>query len=339
MDHTRQFASDTHAGVCPAAWAAMTEANRGHAPAYGDDPWSAEARRLLGELLETEAAVFFAGSGTVANSLCLAQLCPSFGAVLGHEGAHIMTDECGAPHFFTHGASLWPIAGAAAKVTPAAVRDLAAGGRGVHWPLPRVLSLTQATELGTVYTPDELRALCDTAHELGLRVHLDGARFANAVASLGVSPKELSWQAGVDVLVFGGSKNGLAGGEAIVFFDRQLADGFDRRLKQSGQLPAKLRFVTAGWVGLLRDGAWLANARHANAMAALLEQRLLAVPGVRLAAPRQSSGLFVHLPDGLADRLHERGWHFYELYPGIYRLLCSWDTTPEDVEAFAADLP
>ncbi|MBE0583539.1 MAG: threonine aldolase, partial [Desulfofustis sp.] len=209
----------------------------------------------------------------------------------------------------------------------------------VHFPRIRVLSLTQATEAGTVYRPDELRELGECARRHGLKLHLDGARLANAVATLGGSPRELTVDCGVDVLCFGGTKNGMAVGDAVIFFDRQLADGFARRCKQAGQLASKMRFLAAPWISMLDDGSWLANARHANDCAARLEARLRGVPGATLLFPRQANTLFVGMADLALQRLAERGWRFY-VFPevGGARFMCSWDTDPGMVDRFADDI-
>jgi threonine aldolase len=232
---------------------------------------------------------------------------------------------------------LLPLEAADGKLDPQAVRRAVDRGHGVHTHKPGVLSLTQATEAGTVYTPEELRALTATARELGLRVHMDGARLANALAELGVPARALTWEAGVDVLALGGTKDGLAAGDAVVFFDRELARDFDYRRKQAGHLLAKMRFVSAPWVGVLESGAWLRNARHANAMARLLEEGLRSLPGVRVVYPVQANGVFVELPPGWAEALHRRGWFFYTI-AGAERLVCSWDTQPGDITAFLRDL-
>jgi threonine aldolase len=333
----RQLASDTYAGICPEALQKVQEANRGHAPAYGDDPWTARAAARLRELFETDCEAFFVSTGTAANALALAALCRPYHSVLCHADAHVQTDECGAPEYAGHGIKLVPVVGPGGKLDPALVRHAAGQRRDVHSHRPGVLSLSQATEAGTVYGVDELRALGDTARELGLRLHVDGARFANALASLRVPPRALSWEAGVDVLSLGGTKNGLAAGDAVVFFDRALAEGFDYRRKQAGHLLAKMRFVAAGWVGVLESGAWLRNAEHANGMARRLEAELRGVPGLRVLYPVQANAVFVQMPPDWIDALHRRGWHFYTIAEGE-RLMCSWDTEPGDVAAFVNDV-
>ena len=336
----QQFASDNNAGLCPAAIEALLRVNaEGHAVGYGDDVISARAKARMRELFERDCAVFFVASGTAANGLALGQLCRPYHAVIAHALSHVETDEAGACGFFSGGACTLSAETPLAKLTAEAVAALLGRGRGVHAVKPRALSLTQATELGTVYTPEELRELCDIARRHDLKVHMDGARFANAVASLNCSPADLTWRAGVDVLCFGGVKNGLAIGEAVVFFDGKLAREFEWRVKQSGHLTAKMRFITAPWLALVDNDVWLNNARHANAMARRLSQGIGGVEGVRQLAPVEANGVFVELHPRLQQRLRQRGWRFYTfLGDRGCRLLCSWDTTPEVVDRLAADL-
>jgi threonine aldolase len=338
LEPQRHFASDNNAGICPEAWEAMARANAGHATGYGDDPWTARAADLVRELFEADCEVFFVFNGTSANALSVGALCRPWHAVVCHEVAHLHTDECAAPELLAGGVKVLPLPGPQGKVTPEALRR-AARRDDVHFPRVRAVSLTQSTELGTVYRPAELAALAEAARPLGVRLHVDGARFANALAGLGVAPRALSWEAGVDVLSLGGTKNGMAAGEAVVFFDRELAREFAWRRKQAGQLASKMRFLAAPWVGMLESGAWLENARRANAMAARLEEALKAVPGLRLLQPREANAVFAALPGPAVAALHAAGWHFYdfELWGGA-RLMCSWDTAPEDVDRFAADL-
>jgi threonine aldolase len=335
---SQQFASDNNAGLCPEALEALLAANReGHTVGYGDDPWTARACDRLRALFETDCAVFLVFNGTAANALALAQLCRSYHAVIAHAESHAATDEAGAPGFFGGGASLLTADTPFAKLTPAAVETLATGGRGVHSVKPRALSLTQATEMGTLYSREEVIALTETARRHGLAVHMDGARFANAVAALACAPADLSWRAGVDVLCFGGVKNGLGVGEAVLVFDKALAHEFEWRIKQAGQLNSKMRLMAAPWVGLLESGAWLKNAWHANAMARRLWEAIARVPGVEAMAPVESNGAFVRMPARVAEGLWQKGWRFYPWGDG-YRLMCAWDTAPETVDRFAADV-
>jgi len=332
------FASDNYAGICPEAWQAMDEANSGYAVSYGDDRYTAEACSLIRDLFETDCQVFFVFNGTAANSLALSSLCQSYHSIICQEFAHIETDECGAPEFFSNGTKLLLASGTQGKLDLASVEQLLTKRSDIHYPKPRVLSLTQATELGTVYSPAEVAAAGELAQRYGLRLHMDGARFANAVASLGCHPGDISWRAGVDLLCFGGAKNGMALGEAVIFFNQHLADEFDYRCKQAGQLASKMRFLAAPWIGMLRSGAWLERARHANRCAALLEERLHQVPGVQLLFPRQANSVFVQMPPGMAEGLQRLGWRFYNFIgAGGARLMCSWATSREDIEAFVKD--
>lgn len=338
-DHTQQFASDNYSGICPEVWAAMAEANRGHERAYGEDSWTARAADRFRQLFETDCEVFFAFNGTAANSLALASLCQSYHSVICSETAHVETDECGAPEFFSNGSKLLPAHGAYGKLTPAAVLEVISRRSDIHYPKPRVVTLTQSTEVGTVYRPEEVAAIAACAREHGLRVHMDGARFANAVASLGVAPAEITWKVGVDVLCFGGTKMGLPVGEAVVFFDRRLSEDFAYRCKQSGQLASKMRFLSAPWLGILEDEVWLKHARHANAMAQRLASGLMQVPGARLMFPVESNGVFCELPPAVLDGLRARGWRFYTFIgAGGARFMCSWDTEEARVRELAADI-
>jgi len=335
----RHFASDNYAGICPEAWAALEAVNADHAASYGEDHWTKEAARGIGEIFETECEVFFVFTGTSANALAVASACAPFESVLCHEHSHLVADECNAAGFFAHGVALEPLPGADGRIHYQQIEQAAIRRMDVHHSRARMVSITQSTELGTVYSEEEIAAIGDTTDRLGLRLHMDGARFANAVAALGVAPRALTWEAGVDVLTFGGTKNGLAGGEALVFFDRHLARDFAYRRKQSGQLASKMRFLAAPWIGVLRDGAWLRHAGHANAMAQKLEEGLRPLPGVEIVHPREANAVFARFPAAMLTGLHGRGWQFYtDVGPsGAARLMCSWDTTPEDVAGFVRD--
>ncbi|MDP3813488.1 low specificity L-threonine aldolase [Pseudomonas sp.] len=338
-DLSQQFASDNYSGICPEAWAAMAEANHGHERAYGDDQWTARAADHFRQLFETDCEVFFAFNGTAANSLALASLCQSYHSVICSETAHVETDECGAPEFFSNGSKLLLARTENGKLTPAAIREIALKRQDIHYPKPRVVSLTQATEVGTVYRPEEVRAISQTCRELGLNLHMDGARFANACAFLGCSPAELTWKAGVDVLCFGGTKNGMAVGEAILFFNKDLAEDFDYRCKQAGQLASKMRFLSAPWVGLLQNQAWLKYARHANHCARLLAELVSDVPGVSLMFPVEANGVFLQLSEAALEALRAKDWRFYTFIgAGGARFMCSWDSEEARVRQLAADI-
>jgi threonine aldolase len=335
----RQFASDNFAGIAPEVWEAMAQANNGHAPAYGEDAWTARAANLIREIFETDCEVFFAFNGTAANSLTLAAMCQSYHSILCHEISHIETDECGAPEFFSNGTKLLPLPGEAGKLNPGAVEHAVKRRSDVHYPKPRVVSVTQSTELGTVYSPDELERLGETARRLSLAFHMDGARFGNAVAGLNVAPKEVTWKRGVDVLCLGGTKMGMAVGEAIVFFRKDLAHEFEYRCKQAGQLSSKMRFLAAPWIGMLQDGAWLRHAAHANACAARLAAGLSKIDGVRLNASTDANAVFATLPQPVVERVRSKGWRFYTFIgSGGARFMCAWDTTEADVDTLLADI-
>ena len=337
--NNQQFASDNYSGICPEVWEAMSRANQGHERAYGDDQWTARAADHFRQLFETDCEVFFAFNGTAANSLALSALCQSYHSVICADIAHVETDECGAPEFFSNGSKLLVARTEEGKLTPASIREIAQKRQDIHYPKPRVVSLTQATEIGTVYQPAELRGISQTCKELNLHLHMDGARFANACASLDLSPAELSWKAGVDVLCFGGTKNGMAVGEAILFFNRALAEDFEYRCKQAGQLASKMRFLSAPWVGLLETGAWLKYATHANRCARLLAELIDDVPEVELMFPVQANGVFVKLPPVALEALRGRGWMFYTFIGvGGARFMCSWDTCEQRVRQLARDI-
>jgi len=340
------FGSDNVHGVHDAILDAIRDANTGTARSYGHDDWSAGAEARLREVFGCDLAAYLVVTGTAANSLALAACCPPHGAVVCHHEAHIQVDECGAPEMYTGGAKLMSVRGPAGKLTPAAVTAmLDTMGRGEHEQRPSVLSLSQATELGTVYSVDEVTALAATARERRMRVHLDGARFANALVRLGCSPAELTWQAGVDVLSFGATKNGALGVEAVVFFDHALTTDFLYRRKRAGQLVSKSRFLGAQMLAYLHDDLWLENARHANAMADRLAAGLRTVSGVRMPLPVEANEVFAVMPRTLHEAMLAKGARF-STWPGegpgpgavgsdeaFVRLLTSFRTTPEDVDA------
>ena len=276
----RHFASDNYSGICPEAWAAMQEANTDHEVSYGNDRWTQRASDLLREIFEKDCEVFFVFNGTAANSLALSSLCQSYHSFLCHEMAHIETSECGAPEFFANGTKVLLLPGAHAKIDPKSIARAVKKRTDIHYPKPKALSLTQATELGTVYSLDELRAIHELARE------------------------------------------------------------FDYRCKQGGQLASKMRFLSAPWVGLLQEGAWLRHAKHANAMARRLEQALRPLSNIEIPHPVQTNVVFARIPHEAVQGMYRRGWKFYTHVGSAdeARLMCSWDTTETDVDAFAADL-
>lgn len=335
----QQLASDNYSGICPEALEYLKKVNLGHEPSYGEDRWTKAACDRFRQLFETDCEVFFVFNGTAGNSLSIASLCQSYHSVICHRLAHIETDECGAPGFFSHGAKLLTAEGDNGKIDPGSIGRIVTKRTDIHYPKPRVVSLTQATEIGTVYTPAELLAIRETAREHSLKMQMDGARFANAVASLGVAPREISADAGIDVLSLGGSKNGLAVGEAVIFFDLAAAEEFDYRCKQAGQLAAKMRFIAAQWLGVLETGAWLRYARHANDCAAALEGRIRDIPEIQVMFPREANALFVQMPGNAIAAMREKGWILYTFIgAGGARFMCSWDTTEETLKAFVDDL-
>jgi threonine aldolase len=335
-----QFASDNTAGICPEAWAALSDANHGYAPSYGADRWTERACELIRKLFDRSSAqVFFVFNGTASNALSLAHLARGYHGIVCHEAAHVQSDECGAPEFFAGGAKLIALPGAGAKLSVDALRQLLATRDDLHFPRPRALTLSQSTEWGTFYRPQEIAALTDVAHRHDMLVHMDGARFANAVAaSRNATPADLSWRSGVDVLSLGGTKNGLNTTEAVVFFDETLAHEFEYRCKQGGQLASKMRFQTCQWQAVLESGAWLRHAAHANAMAQRLGAAVSTVPGVKLARPVEVNAVFVEMSEALVRRLDDAGWHFHSMTGAGYRLMCCWATTEADIDAFVRDL-
>jgi threonine aldolase len=340
-----QFASDNTAGICPEAWAALAAANVGYAPSYGDDRWTARAADLIRALFERpQAQLFFVFNGTAANSLSLAALCQSYHGVICHEQSHVQTDECSAPEFFTHGTKLMTVPGTDAKISPDAVLRALERGHDLHSPKPRAISISQTTEWGSVYQPREIEQLSTCARQHGLALHMDGARFANALAAVdgglagGAGAADISWRVGVDVLSLGGTKCGLNTTEAVVFFDPKLAEQFDYRCKQGAQLASKMRFQSSQWVGVLESGAWLRHARHANAAARELAETLRRVAGVLPLRAVEANAVFIELERAAADAMAARGWHFHRMGEAGYRLMCSWSTRSQDIERFASDL-
>ena len=332
------FASDNTAAICPEAWAALEEANSDKVASYGDDRWTKRLAQQVQEICETDCEVFLVFNGTAANALALAHLGRSFHSVICHEHSHIVTDECGAPEFFSGGGKLLPTSGANGKLDLAEVAATLHRQHDVHSPKPRTISITQATELGTIYKRDEIEAVAEFARARLFFLHMDGARFANAVAALDCAPKSITWEAGVDALCFGGTKNGTAAGELVVFFKKELACEFDYRAKQAGQLASKMRFLAAPWMGLLRDDVWLKNAGRANQRAESLAKKLSAL-GMEPVYPREASALFLRMTESLVQKLAGRGWNFYKfIEPDVYRLMSSWSVTEKEIDEFVADV-
>ena len=338
IQNQQQFASDNYAGVCPEVWAAMQESNAGHATAYGDDTWTDRASDRFREFFETDCEVFFVFNGTAANSLALASLCQSYHSVICTQSAHVETDECGAPEFFSNGSKILTAPSADGKLTPAAVRALATSRTDIHFPKPKVVTITQSTETGRVYQREEIRALCDVSRELGLHLHMDGARFFNALVSLDCTPAQMTWKAGVEVLCCGGTKNGMAIGEAILFFDKKLAQDFEYRCKQAGQLASKMRYLSAPWLGMLGNDTWRRNAEHANHCAQHLRDSIADIPGVQIMFPTEANAVFLLAPEDRLNALRDRGWRFYTFIGGGARFMFAWDTDLARVDQLAADI-
>jgi len=341
-DHPRGFASDNFAGAHPVVLAAVAEANDGHVPAYGDDPYTAAAEQRLREHFGDDARAFLVFNGSAANVLALIQTARPFEAVICPESAHMNVDECGAPERIA-GVKLYTVKAPAGKLTPPLVNTRLRGIRigDQHAAQPRIVSISNATELGTVYTPAEVRALADLAHARGMLLHVDGARLANAAACLDVPLRTLATDAGADVLSFGGTKNGMLLGDAVVFLNPDLAADFAFVRKQSLQLASKMRFIAAQFDALLRDELWLRNATHANAMASRLAHAVKEIPGVRITEIVESNAVFAILPPRATERLlaewpGELPFHIWNEETGEVRWMTSWDTDPDDVDRFAA---
>lgn len=333
-----RFYSDNTATAAPEILAALSQANQGHTIAYGDDPWTQRLDEVLGKFFGTDVRVFAVTTGTAANSLSLATLSPPWGAIYVHEEGHIGVDECGAPQFFTGGAQLVSLLGENAKLTPSVLRAaIDKHPANVHTVQPAVVSLTQATELGTAYRPDEIAAISKLAHERGLAVQMDGARFANALAFLDCHPGDITWRAGVDVLSFGATKNGALAAEAVVFFDRERVRDFEFRRKRAGHLISKSRFVAAQLLAYVETGVWQRNARRANAFA----QRIGRAAGTTLMHPVEANEVFARLGEERKADLRAAGFGFYDWGParsGEARFVASWDQREEDVASLCKAL-
>ena len=333
------FCSDNVAGIAPEIMAAIEKANQGAMPSYGADAITARVEQRLSEIFEREVAAFPVVTGTSANALALSTLTPPYGAIYCHPEAHIMVDECGAPELYTGGAKLVPIAGAGGKLTAKSVAHALDNARAgdVHHVQPAAISLTQASECGTAYTATEVGAIGEIARRHKVKLHMDGARFANAVAHLNVTPAQMTWQAGVDVLSFGATKNGALAAEVVVFFDKALAETFGFRRKRAGHLISKMRFVSAQLDAYFENDLWLTLARHANAMAQRLVGGLKPIPGVQLLHPVEANEIFIRLPLEIVAGLRKAGFDFYDwpgAAPGTIRLVTSFVTAAKDVEAF-----
>ena len=337
---TTLIGSDNQAGIHPTIVRAISEASVGGASAYGDDALSQRVAAQISEIFETPCEVYLVATGTAANALILSAMTPPWGAVLCHEGAHIFNDENTAPEFFTGGARQVGIDGGFGKpeLTLIESRIEAANLHGVHNVKPATISLTNATEQGTVFQPDELAAYAEVAGRAGLGLHVDGARFSNAVISTGASPADLTWRAGVDALSFGATKNGAMAAEAVVLFNDRFSEDFAYRRKRAGHLWSKHRFLAAQFEAFLSDDLWLENARHANAMAAKLAAGLEALNGVELPWPTEANEVFPVLPDAIDAALESAGFLYYPwpVVAGMKRLVTSFATEEEDIDRLLA---
>ncbi|MDP6805973.1 MAG: low specificity L-threonine aldolase [Rhodospirillales bacterium] len=331
------FASDNVTGAAPEILAAIMQANEGARMAYGEDADSQAIEARIADVFETEADVFLVATGTAANALALSVMTPPWGAVFCHADSHIHRDECGAPEFFAGGARLVPLSGADGKIAPAELSAAAdAPGHGVHAVPPAAVSVSQASEWGTVYTPDEIAAVAEAARQRGLKVHMDGARFANALVGLGCAAADITWRAGVDVLSFGATKNGALAAEAVVVFDRALSATLAHRRKRGGHLFSKMRLLAAQFDAYLDGGLWLDLARHANAAAGRLAQGLDDLPGARLVHPVDANETFVELPEPVIAGLLADGFVFHrwgDEQSRTVRLVTAFDTADADVDA------
>ncbi|MCF1710496.1 low specificity L-threonine aldolase [Tabrizicola sp. J26] len=334
------FASDNTSGAAPEVMAALSRANEGYAKSYGADAIMERVTERIREIFEApEAAVYLVATGTVANSLALSVYCPPWGAVFCHRNAHIAEDECGAPEFYSGGAKLVLVEGAHGKMTPDTLASALSriGESGVHGVQRAILSITNVTEAGTVYTPAEVAALTALARAKGLPSHMDGARFANAIVATGATPAEMTWKAGIDVLSFGGTKNGCMGVEAVVLFDPAKAWEFELRRKRGGHLFSKHRFLSAQMEAYLEGDLWLRLAAQSNRMGARLSQGIAALPGSGLIHPAQANMMFAWFPKAGHDRAKAAGAAYYDWVAppdGAARLVCSWSTTEEDTDRF-----
>lgn len=334
----RGFGSDNHSGVHPDVLKAIAEVNVDHAMAYGEDEYSAKVEQLFKQYFGTDASVYFAFNGTGANVLCLDAMTSSHHAVVCADTAHIHVDECGAPQRIT-GAKLLTIKTPDGKLTPELVKTQLHGFGFQHHSQPKVISIAQPTELGTLYTLNEIKALADLAHQYNMYLHIDGARFANAAVALGCTFKQMTTDLGVDALSFGGTKNGLMIGEAVVLLNPKLNEDFLYRRKQAMQLCSKMRFIAAQFKAYFTDDLWKRNAKHSNAMARQLYNAIKDEKGVDVVYPVQANGVFVRLPREVWTRLQEK-YFFYDWDEddNVVRFMCSFDTTAEDIDLFALTL-
>ncbi len=327
------FSSDNVTMACPEIMDALVKANSGNVDSYGDDKWSESLKRKMSDLFEKDVEVFTAVTGTAANSLALSALTPGFGNIYCHEISHINVDECGAPEFFTGGAKLIALKGTGGKITAGDLEKNIRGWGVVHNTQPATISITQACETGLVYQLDEISAISELAQKHKMKMHMDGARFANSVVTLKKTPAEITWKSGIDVLTFGGTKNGCLDAEAIVFFNPEHVGNFSFLHKRSGQLLSKMRFISAQLERYLTDDLWLKNAKHANSMAQVLSKELSNIDGIKLLYQTQSNEIFVNFSENIINNLKKNGYSTYqdELNNNSIRFVTAWNTTKDDI--------
>jgi len=329
-----KFASDNVAGACPEVLDAIIKANEGDSTPYGNDEWSTNLQNKFSEIFEKDVIVYPTASGTAANALALSAMTPVFGNIYCHKLSHINTDECGAPEFYTGGAKLVTLKGVNGKITPEELSENVGGVGIVHHTQPSVVSITQLCETGEAYQLGEISAISKTAHKHNLKMHMDGARFANALVSLGATPAEMTWQSGIDVLSFGATKNGCIAAEAIIFFKPELVGNLPFLMKRSGHLLSKMRFVSAQLDAYISNDVWLSNAKHANQMGKKLSEGLNLNPKIELVYPTQANEVFVKFPRPVIEHLNSEGYQMNEeeLGGNAVRLVTAWNTKENDVD-------
>ena len=331
-----KFASDNVAGACPEVLEALLKANEGDSAPYGNDDYSKSLQKKFSEIFEKEVIVYPIASGTAANALALATMTPVFGNIYCHKLAHINTDECGAPEFYTGGAKLIPLVGVDGKIVPEELEQNISGVGIVHHTQPSSVSITQVCETGEVYELDEIKEITKVAHNHNLNMHMDGARFANALVSLNCTPAEMTWKSGIDVLSFGATKNGCIAAEAIIFFKPELVGNLSFLMKRAGHLLSKMRFVSAQLEAYISNNVWLDNAKNANEMGKKLSEGLIKHSNIKLAYPTQANEVFAKFPREVIEHLNSEGYKMNEdeLDGQAARLVAAWNTKISDVESF-----
>ena len=328
------FASDNVTPACPEIMDAINQANKGCVDSYGNDKWSMALDKKFSELFEKDVKVFTAVTGTAANSLALSSITPSYGNIYCHKISHINVDECGAPEFFTGGAKLITIDGKNGKFNADELQKNIRGSGIAHNTQPSSVSITQSCETGVIYKPDEILKITQVAKENDMKIHMDGARFSNAIVSLNKSPAEVTWKLGIDVLTFGGTKNGCLDAEAIIFFNPDQVNNFQYLQKRSGQLLSKTRFLSSQLNAYITNGVWLKNAKHANTMAKILSEKLSRINSLELTYPTESNEIFIKIPKNIQEHLNKKGYSAIQddMFDGSVRLVCSWNTNSNDID-------